>query len=693
VTGVQHSTRKSPEESGRLRVLVFAAQIVAFLALAYVTQLWWLWPVGTLILAAGHFYAYRSRHRRGSLVRLGTFIALHAAILWLLAGIFQGQPYPQAQFAVIVTALVSFELRSRLNLYSGLGLGLINLYVAATLSRDTVFGVFLLIFLGLWLAFLWVADSEDATRRSSVVIRPQSEPDRLRRFHLRGLGGRMQFVAATAIIIPLIFLFTPRFAGRPLFMPISLQLPIRSNPTSQVINPALPLIRLQGTATDQPGEYYYGFADSLDLSYRGTLSDTLMMYVSSPAWSYWRGYAYDHYDGRLWSQSSNELQTIRSAGMARFSLNNEPADDSFVQSFYLTQDMPNIIWAGGEPIEVFFAADEIAVDTSGGIRIGESLPAGTVYSVISTRQTSDPDELRAAGTAVSADGLDYLQLPETITERTRALAYELTADASTDYDRVIAIRDHLLASYPYDFFPPPQAPNTDAVDQFLFVDQRGVCEQYVSAMIVLLRELGIPARFVVGYGSGEYNRFTGYYEVRANDAHAWVEVHFDGHGWVPFDPTPGWVGNPETGPVNRWVFSDMFAGVDLPQLPLGNIASAGAAVFNAAVGPLLVVIGAAMVGMIVYGGRLLWLRLDARRAPAWIRSDPLRRQILAEYRRAQRRYRARRAPSQTVQEHARQHPELAELAHLVDIAAYRPSPPDESLLTRLQLWRHRQRRR
>jgi protein-glutamine gamma-glutamyltransferase len=467
---------------------------------------------------------------------------------------------------------------------------------------------------------------------------------------------------------------------------------VRSNPTSQVINPALPLIRLEGTATDQPGEYYYGFADSLDLSYRGTLSDTLMMYVSSPAWSYWRGYAYDHYDGRLWSQSSNELQTIRSAGMARFPLGEEPQGETFVQSFHLAQDMPNIIWAGGEPVEVFFAAEEIAVDTSGGIRIGEALPAGTVYSVISTRQTAKPEALRSTGTTPPTEELDYLQLPETITERTRALAHELTQNASTDYDRVIAIRDHLLESYPYDFFPPPQAPNTEAVDQFLFVDQRGVCEQYVSAMIVLLRELGIPARFVVGYGSGDYNRFTGYYEVRANHAHAWVEVYFDGHGWVPFDPTPGWVGNPETGPVNRWVFSEMFGGVDLPQLPLGNIASAGADVFSATAGPLLILIGAMIVGVIAYCGRIMWMRLGPRRAPSWIRSDPVRRQILAEYRRAQRRYHTRRAPSQTVQEHARQHLELAELAHLVDIAAYRPAPPDESLLTRLQLWRDRHRR-
>jgi transglutaminase-like putative cysteine protease len=77
----------------------------------------------------------------------------------------------------------------------------------------------------------------------------------------------------------------------------------------------------------------------------------------------------------------------------------------------------------------------------------------------------------------------------------------------------------------------------DAVDQFLFVDQRGFCEQIGTSLVVMLRSLGIPARLAVGYANGERNPFTGLYEVRAKDAHAWAEVYFPGVGWQGFDPT------------------------------------------------------------------------------------------------------------------------------------------------------------
>ncbi|HEY3190526.1 MAG TPA: transglutaminase-like domain-containing protein, partial [Solirubrobacteraceae bacterium] len=77
----------------------------------------------------------------------------------------------------------------------------------------------------------------------------------------------------------------------------------------------------------------------------------------------------------------------------------------------------------------------------------------------------------------------------------------------------------------------------DAVDQFLFVDRRGFCEQIATSLVVMLRSLGVPARLAVGYAPGHRNPFTGMWEVRADDAHAWAEVWFPGVGWQAFDPT------------------------------------------------------------------------------------------------------------------------------------------------------------
>ncbi|GAB4509008.1 MAG: hypothetical protein OHK0046_03170 [Anaerolineae bacterium] len=686
-----HSLRQrfaagTPEDSIPFRALIFMAQVAAFLAIAYVTGLWWVILIGTGMLAAGHVYAYQRRHQPLRLVRHASFVILHLMLCGLLMAIFANIPYPQVMFTVFVTGLVSFEFFKRLNLYSGLGLALIGLYVAASLSRDTVFGLFLVLVLVLALAALWVADAEDGLRQNRLVLRLPEHARARRRFMLVRWGA--QFTGALLLMAVLVFVVVPRFSGRPLFMPLTIRVPIEAQPSAQIINPAVPLVRLEGITQAQAGdsEYYYGFAENLDLSFRGNLSDMVMMYVASPVWSYWRGYAYDTYDGRGWRQSRTVLDTIDPRWRANFVLDEDYDGPTFTQSFYIQQDMPNVLWTGGEPIEVFFPSEEIALDVTDGIRIGQKLDKGMIYSVVSKPVNIDPVRLQSAGTAYPDEiTAVYLQLPETITERTRALAQDITAGLQTPYDKVIAIRDHLLTTYPYDFYPPPQAPNTDAVDQFLFVDQRGWCEHYVSAMVVMLRTLGIPTRFVVGYGSGEYNAFTGYYEVRANDAHAWTEVYFPGQGWVPFDPTPGWNGSPETGPVRSWFLSGAFDSVRLDGA-LGAIGAAGGAVFRVVAAPLgllAVLLGLAAVFLLL---QWVWKRYG-HRWQQMLRRDPMRRRVFAEYRRAQRGLRSWRTPGQTVQEHAQAEPRLQELAQVVEQAAYQSKPLDKASLKKARRWR------
>ncbi|NDJ60956.1 MAG: hypothetical protein GYB67_07515 [Chloroflexi bacterium] len=686
---VRKSGPPIPEDSRQLRQIAFAAQIVAALSLAYVAQVWVVLLITAIILMVGHGAAYRYRAKRPRWLQGIAFVALHAAFFWMIIGMVNNQPYPQAQVAMLGMAAVSAVQFTRMNLISGMSMGLLNLYVAASLSRDLSFLVFLGSYLALMLLFLWQADTEDGLRDNPVVLRPiragaaggtSTLVRRLRSWVLR-------FGIALPVAASLIFVFTPRFAGHPIIPPVTFNAPVRSGPNAQIINPALPLVQVQGW-TDSVGDYYYGFDTRLDLAYRGGLSDTIMMYVRSPAWSYWRSHAYDTYDGRTWTQASNEVEIIERFGQS-IELNdgNWFQDDYFVQTFQIVQPMPNLVFTGGQPMELYMAVDSVAVDSTDGIRVGQSLDPGMIYSVASLRQAFDPDALRAASTDYPDEvGPEYLQIPEIVTDRTRQLAHDLTRGLTNNYDRVIAIRDHLLVTYPYDFFPPPQAPNTDAIDQFLFVDQRGVCEHYVSAMVIMLRELGIPARLVAGFGSGTFNQFTNFYEVRANDAHAWVEVYFPEFGWVPFDPTPGWEGDPQTGPVSRWVFSGALGGLNLA-LPLGDILSAGAAVFGGIGGLIgfILVIGAVVA--LIYA---LWRwrhRLPTFQRRSTYHTDASRRRIFAAYRRAQRQLRSRRADGQTVQEHAEIAPTLQSLADLEDIAAYRPEPPDVNHVDQARSWR------
>ncbi len=670
------------EQSARLRQLAFGAQAASILALAWPTRLWVVAIISIAILALGHRTAYRMRDKRPKWLRFITFVGLHAVFGWMFLGLFIGQPYPQAQVAMLAMAVVSFELYQRLNLYSGMGIGLINLYVAATLSRDLTFMVFLLIFVGMMLAFLWRADVEDGLKDNPIILKPVTKQAK-RVSSIGRTWGRFAVFASVCVVG--VFVFTPRFAGYPIVPPFSFQLPINAPPSAQVINPALPLFRAEGATTDttQGEEYYAGFDQQLDLSYRGRLSDTIMMYVQSPAWSYWRGYAFDHYDGRSWSESNDNLIPYTTGRSGRFAIDRNPSrQQTFVQTFYIAHDMPNVLWTGGHPISVFFPSRELAVDATGGIRIGSALQAGTVYSIESTNRNFEPSELRQATGAIPiAIKTPYLQLPDTTTARTRELAQTITAGQATTYDKVIAIRGYVMNTFPYDYYPPPQPPNTDAVDQFLFVDKRGVCEHFTSAMVVLLRSAGIPARFVVGYGSGTYNAITGYYEVHANDAHAWVEVYFPDLGWVPFDPTPGWTGDPQTGGVKRWVFSDLMAGVELPSIPFGEMFKASMSAIGSIIRPLIFVVAILVVGFIGWFGWRRWKRWTFTGYSAGlIHKDKARRQIFAAYRKAQRQLKSYRDPMQTVQEHAKTTSELDALAALVDIAAYRPDAPDAGMV-------------
>ena len=114
-------------------------------------------------------------------------------------------------------------------------------------------------------------------------------------------------------------------------------------------------------------------------------------------------------------------------------------------------------------------------------------------------------------------------------------ALTLTAASPTAYDAVKAIERHLQAEYVYT----EQVPSADVpLDNFLFEERRGYCQQFSGAMAMMLRMVGIPARVAAGFAPGSYNRDTREYRVRDLDAHSWVEVYFPGIGWVPFDPTP-----------------------------------------------------------------------------------------------------------------------------------------------------------
>ncbi|MEZ3114611.1 transglutaminase domain-containing protein [Halobaculum sp. MBLA0147] len=170
----------------------------------------------------------------------------------------------------------------------------------------------------------------------------------------------------------------------------------------------------------------------------------------------------------------------------------------------------------------------------------ERLSPGTTYEGVSYAPAREPAVLRAAGRNYPAEVRErYLNLPdEPGTDRLDRFTTNLTADSGTAYDTAVAIEQWLEANKEYSLDATHDPAAGTVASQFVFEMATGYCEYFATAMVAMLRTQGVPARYVVGYSTGQQTG-PNEYTVRAMNAHAWVEVYFPEVGWVRFDPTPG----------------------------------------------------------------------------------------------------------------------------------------------------------
>lgn len=191
----------------------------------------------------------------------------------------------------------------------------------------------------------------------------------------------------------------------------------------------------------------------------------------------------------------------------------------------------------------------------------EGLATGESYKVEALETDAKSEDLRQATGAAPQEVLDrYLQLPDTVTQRTRDLAHQVTAGATNPYDAAKSIESYLRNSIEYseDVAVPPA--DQDVVDYVLFDSHKGYCEYYASAFVVMAREMGLPTRMVTGFFPADRDRDAGGFLYRERNAHAWPEIYLDGYGWVPFEPTaartefnrePAPAPNTAAGPIDR----------------------------------------------------------------------------------------------------------------------------------------------
>lgn len=196
-------------------------------------------------------------------------------------------------------------------------------------------------------------------------------------------------------------------------------------------------------------------------------------------------------------------------------------DQGAVQTLYVSGQLPVY-----DDVEAVFPRDAQAVGALGS------------YQVTGLTSTADPEMLADAGGEYPGWVTDrYLQMSEAVTPRTIDLAFQIASGAANPYEQAVAIERYLRTNITYDERVDAPPDGADVVDHVLFEDSRGYCEHYSSAMTVMMRALGIPARTVVGYYPGDYDDSQGGFLYRQLNAHAWTEVFFPGYGWIAFEPT------------------------------------------------------------------------------------------------------------------------------------------------------------
>ena len=564
-----------------LYTLAFTGTAVSLASVAWASNEIALFTALMTAAGVGHLVSGTPSNRR---FRLSYLVYPTVLVgVWMMRGdllaIFGGGSlFPLAKLLAFAQVVVSFNLRSLRSLYDSFLLGLLTILIVSEGALSFQFGVFLLAYGVVALAFLAAAYPVGELERLRLVATART---------LGVIGPVLAIVLLTLVAALGAFLVIPQTyrvqdagplpsrldltVGKP--APVDVDAP-QSVPPSTGIIPSRegeqgeqsapadappPLLSdtfgggpdqvtspAAGTTSGQPGGTVSAAASAsrpvesyVELGYTGEREKDVVMYVRSPLASYWRGQVLDEYDGRGWKVADTAaLLTVDRPGVLKFDDLRPPEEGSgrYVQSFYPRVSQPQAVFTGYSP-------GHVAVqDASGGrgraVSLAENLGRlreADSYRVVSAIPGLTPEALRA-------DFADESYLfgvgDPASTRRVAALAEEIVAGAASDYDMAVLLERYLLTSFAYDLRVTAFPRGGDVVDHFLFERSAGYCSQFATAMAVMARSVGLPARVAVGYLPGEYNSLTGAHTVRQRDAHAWVEIKFMRAGWVPFDPTP-----------------------------------------------------------------------------------------------------------------------------------------------------------
>ncbi|MDK2992117.1 MAG: hypothetical protein PWP48_1350 [Clostridiales bacterium] len=269
--------------------------------------------------------------------------------------------------------------------------------------------------------------------------------------------------------------------------------------------------------------------------------DSVALIVHSPQKTYLRAVAYDIYDGRGWERSQSKWYAYndgaamdnsfaRDVETYKIKITVEPADLHSNTLFVPWQPWAIYKQDGGQ----YYGSDAYEIMNPEG-RMREPYTAESIVPIV------DVDRLKASGYNYPLPIMNrYLQLPQDrISDRLKQEAMKITEKYSNPYDKVKAVESY-LRQFPYTLDVSYTPRGQEFVDYFIFEQKQGYCVYYATAMAVMLRSIGIPARYVTGFVMPDEPVESDRYEVTNSQAHSWVEVYFSEFGWLPFEPTPAY---------------------------------------------------------------------------------------------------------------------------------------------------------
>ncbi len=290
-----------------------------------------------------------------------------------------------------------------------------------------------------------------------------------------------------------------------------------------------------------------------------TPHDQPVMAVITPRKTYLRGVIKNVYTGRTWLDDIGGRRYLWSAsrfeGLRRAAFDqNLPNLDGTADSSLLTTRMLQVrmlrdsastmfvpqrlrqLQPEGNLIPYFNGSSEVFATSN--LKLGD---VWTMEAALFTSADSGLSALVAAAETASDPNWtavcdDYLQLHDQIDQRVYEMAAQMTAYANTPYEKAMALQQFLAGNYVYNLDVAEQPANQDFVSTFLVETKEGYCTYFASAMTVMCRMVGLPARYVEGYVA--YPDAEGLALVTGQEGHAWTEVYFRGFGWVTFDATP-----------------------------------------------------------------------------------------------------------------------------------------------------------